>query len=333
MSRNSSGVYSLPSSVNPVTTLTKITVTWANTTLADIGAEITNSVDRAGRGDMTGALKVILGNATAPGVSFTGDNDTGIWSPGANQLALSSAGTQRVLLGATGNVTLGRTTDQGVRLFVDRLTSGTVPTPTGGTVATFCGAAAVGSASYITALSGNVGKCGLLLSDTDGDARGRVEYDHATERLSLWAGGSQYLTIDSVSSDTSLLGAMIATACISRLAPMGYTIGAGGTATMGAGAAKNIGVTIDKPSGRITTNNAALAANTAVSFTFTNVNIDPASTSVTMNISAGATAGAYQVAVDSMSVGSCRVTIRNLTGGSLSETLVLNFSVVTIATS
>lgn len=48
MSRNGSGVYTLPAG-NPVVTLTQISSTWANTTLSDIATELTNSIDKGGR--------------------------------------------------------------------------------------------------------------------------------------------------------------------------------------------------------------------------------------------------------------------------------------------
>jgi hypothetical protein len=48
MSRNGSGVYTLPAG-NPVVTLTQISSTWANNTLSDIATEITNSIDKSGR--------------------------------------------------------------------------------------------------------------------------------------------------------------------------------------------------------------------------------------------------------------------------------------------
>lgn len=48
MSRNGSGVYSLPAG-NPVVTLTAISTSWANSTLTDIANELTNSIDKGGR--------------------------------------------------------------------------------------------------------------------------------------------------------------------------------------------------------------------------------------------------------------------------------------------
>ena len=62
MPRNSSGIYSLPTG-NPVITDTAITEVWGNTTMADIGNEITNSLPRNGSAGMTGPFN-LLGNAS-----------------------------------------------------------------------------------------------------------------------------------------------------------------------------------------------------------------------------------------------------------------------------
>jgi len=55
MSRNGSGIYSLPSG-NPVVTGTTISSTWANTTLNDIASALTQSVSSDGQTPMTGSL-------------------------------------------------------------------------------------------------------------------------------------------------------------------------------------------------------------------------------------------------------------------------------------
>jgi len=55
MSRNGSGVYSLPAG-NPVVTQTTISSTWANTTLSDIATALTGSLAADGQTPMTGAL-------------------------------------------------------------------------------------------------------------------------------------------------------------------------------------------------------------------------------------------------------------------------------------
>ncbi len=47
-----------------------------------------------------------LGTEALPSFAFTGDLDTGIYSPGANQLAVTAGGTQRLLIDASGNTTI-----------------------------------------------------------------------------------------------------------------------------------------------------------------------------------------------------------------------------------
>ena len=57
MSRNGSGVYSLPAG-NPVVTGTTITSTWANTTLTDLATAMTGSVASDGQTPMTNSLNM-----------------------------------------------------------------------------------------------------------------------------------------------------------------------------------------------------------------------------------------------------------------------------------
>ena len=45
-----------------------------------------------------------LGSAAAPALTFTGDENTGIYSPGADQVAISTNGTQRLLINANGTL-------------------------------------------------------------------------------------------------------------------------------------------------------------------------------------------------------------------------------------
>ena len=105
----------------------------------------------------------------------------------------------------------------------------------------------------------------------------------------------------------------------------GYTAAAQGTVTQATD--KSTAVTLNKPAGRITMNGAALAGNTAVTFTLNNSFIS-SNDIVVVNVSAGGTAGAYTTYVSSMTTGSAALTLRNLTGGSLSEAVVLNYAII-----
>lgn len=107
---------------------------------------------------------------------------------------------------------------------------------------------------------------------------------------------------------------------------IGYSTAAQGTVTQAT--SKSTGVTLNKSAGRITMNNAALASNTAVSFTLTNNSISSNDT-IILNISGGqATAATYNAWVDSLSAGSAVIVVRNVSGGSLSEALILNFAII-----
>ena len=106
---------------------------------------------------------------------------------------------------------------------------------------------------------------------------------------------------------------------------LGYSTAAQGTVTQLTD--KGTGVTLNKSAGRITMNNAALAGNTAITFTLTN-NLISTNDVVIMNISGGATAGAYTSYIASMSAGSAVMTLRNLTSGSLSEAVIINYAII-----
>jgi hypothetical protein len=107
--------------------------------------------------------------------------------------------------------------------------------------------------------------------------------------------------------------------------PLGYDTGAGGTVTQIT--SKATSVTLNTPTGQINTHNAALAANTTVSFTLTN-SVIGANDNIVVHRKTGGTAASYQIWCTTVAAGSCVIAIRNITGGSLSETIALQFSVI-----
>ena len=106
---------------------------------------------------------------------------------------------------------------------------------------------------------------------------------------------------------------------------LGYTAEASGTVTQLT--SKSTGVTLNKSAGQITMNNAELANATNVTFTLTNSAIT-AKDVVVLSVASGATAGAYNCWISGKSTGSCTITLRNLSGGALSEAVVVNFAVI-----
>ena len=106
---------------------------------------------------------------------------------------------------------------------------------------------------------------------------------------------------------------------------IGYDTGAGGSATQGVGSKGNT-VTINRPTGVIVTDNAALAANTTVTFNLGCTVISNTDIVLISHVSGG-TQGAYVISAWP-STGFANISIRNITAGSLSEALTLRFIVV-----
>ena len=106
----------------------------------------------------------------------------------------------------------------------------------------------------------------------------------------------------------------------------GYTAAAQGTVTQLTD--KSTAVTLNKSAGRITMNNASLATATNATFTLNNSLIS-ANDTVVLTISGGqATPGSYNVFANALSAGSVSITLRNISGGSLTEAVVNNFALI-----
>jgi hypothetical protein len=107
---------------------------------------------------------------------------------------------------------------------------------------------------------------------------------------------------------------------------LGYTAAAQGTVTQAT--SKSTAVTLNKSAGSITMNNAALATATNATFTLNNSLIS-ANDTVILTIAGGQTTpGSYNVFANSLAAGSVSITLRNISGGSLSEAIIINFALI-----
>jgi hypothetical protein len=115
---------------------------------------------------------------------------------------------------------------------------------------------------------------------------------------------------------------------ISSVGKHGYATGSGGTVIQGS--SKSTGVTLNKSTGQITLDGAALAASTTVTFTLTNTVIEVGDILI-MNHISGGTAGSYLLNAQSGS-GLANINVRNISLGSLSEAIVIAFAVIKAVT-
>ena len=109
---------------------------------------------------------------------------------------------------------------------------------------------------------------------------------------------------------------------------IGYSTAAQGTVTQATD--KSTGVTLNKSAGRITMNNAALAGGAAVSFILTNslISINDTIIVCVSSNTTGSALGAYTTYVSYLAAGSALITLRNLSGTSYSEAVIINYAII-----
>lgn len=144
-----------------------------------IPGAITASGGLAGNvtGNVAGTLTAPLGAVGTPSVAFTGDTNTGLYSPGADQLALVTAGVARLTMNAAGAVTI----------------PGTI-TASGGLTGNVTG----NVAGTLAAPLGAVGTPSVAFS---GDANTGL-YSPGADQLALVTGGAARLTVGAAGAVT-----------------------------------------------------------------------------------------------------------------------------------
>ncbi len=216
-------------------------------------------------------------------------------------------------------------------VYVGRLARGNVDSPTppqaNDVLSRFVGVGWNGAGSYGPS-GGGLAPCGIDFVATEtysGTAQGStIQFYNAPT-------GSNVRTLSATIASTGLtIPGNISVAGTGGIGltdggTLGYNTGAGGTVSQSGN--KATGVTLNKPSGEITMQNTLLAADTTVSFTLTNSTIG-ARDLLILNIVGGvATPCCYNLDA-SCSAGSALISVRNITGGALSEAIVLRYAVI-----
>jgi hypothetical protein len=158
----------------------------------------------------------------------------------------------------------------------------------------------------------------------------RTFTDVSTNALAVTTNGTIIFNEGRITSlDEATIGATTAAAVtgtnVLATTTLGYKAGSGGTVTQGTN--KTTGVTLNKINGEIVMHNDTLSDDATAAFTLTNSTI-AATDVVIVNVASVGTAGAYQVTVGAVAAGSCSISVLNVSGGSLSEAIKLNFAVI-----
>ena len=153
---------------------------------ADGTATFVSGITISGGTNLTvsGTAEFASGTASAPGITFIDDNNTGIYSPGADQVAISTSGTGRLFIASDGNVGVGTSSPgTGTSSYYDDLV---IKNDGAGT----------GAGITIQSNSTN-GFSGLDLRTAGGTEIAKIAASAATSKLSIDAGGSTAITVDS----------------------------------------------------------------------------------------------------------------------------------------
>jgi hypothetical protein len=123
------------------------------------------------------------------------------------------------------------------------------------------------------------------------------------------------------SGTNNVIGELVA----SPLGTIGYSAGAGGTVTQATN--KSTAVTLNTPTGQITTSNASLASNTEISFTVNNsvMTVDDI-------VFAAVDNGNYQVRVTDSGSGTFVIRLKNISGSSLSDAVLVKYAIINSVT-
>lgn len=189
-------------------------------------------------------------------------------------------------------------------------------------------AAATGNCLRITgttptsAVTMNTGQPMLVVAD----AAWPLTYHATTNKLNT--GGANYTCTagDTVFYHKDLSG-VVHGQIIKSNGLIGYTVGAGGTVTQATD--KTTAVTLNKPCGQITMNNASLGAGATVYFSINN-SLVAAGDIIALSFAPGtfATSGTYQAWPDIAQAGFFVVNVKNNTAGALSEAIGINFAII-----
>ena len=132
-----------------------------------------------------------LGTAAAPAISFTGDSNTGIYSPAADTLGLVTGGVQGFQLNSTQQVFVGPDASSG---------SFTIPTGTGATAAVTLGASRTSGFCAIGARvndGARIHRAGIFVDDTNSAWGISSTYSTTAWPFVINDGGVERLRIDS----------------------------------------------------------------------------------------------------------------------------------------
>jgi len=234
-------------------------------------------------------------------------------------------------LTVAGNVSLGaaqaNTLSIGGSVYKNAAGSWVFPAPTSGVTLT---ATSVGAGGTVLNLIGSGSTTLAMLTDATQSVwravSGTVTADFYSDvaQGNLRTNSNHPLTISTNNIAALKFGTNQSVLAVSPTGGLGYGTGAGNSVTQIT--SKATGVTLNNVCGQITTNNAALGAGAIVSFLVTNSTFAAEDVVTAMIVGATSLSQNYQAYGSSAeSAGSFTISLKNVTAGSLSDSVIINF--------
>ena len=272
------------------------------------------------------ATDTLVGKATTD--TLTNKTISNITSAAATALTLQSAGTTAITVDTSQNVGIGTSSPSNkLDVFGDNARNVARASTTAGEVLIEAQASNYWSATNYTGTS--LRQSGSTATGTYAGLSnanlGSLVFQNSSAGLIATNGGTP-IVLATANTERMRIDPS-GNVLVTNPACLGYGTGSGGTVTQAT--SKATGVTLNKPTGQITMNNAALGAGAVVQFVLTNSIIGSSDTLV---VQCG-NFGSYTVQTGYLTATSAAIRLTNVSGGSLSEAVTINFAIIKGATS
>jgi hypothetical protein len=180
----------------------------ASTITAALTGAASSNVLKAGD-TMTGVLAVTSGPAALPGIAVSGDPNTGIYSPGADQLAISTGGTNRAIIDSSGRLLVGTSSARGnFRIGATNYNSAQQLELASQGFQSFVGGSSSGGGPYLILAHQRSGAVGGNTAVVSGDEMGTVSF-HGADGTNLVIGAAIRGEVDGTPGANDMPGRLV----------------------------------------------------------------------------------------------------------------------------